>query len=128
MAKLADAYGSGPYAARLAGSNPALPTKMKNYKKFIRKAFVLLLPILLILLFINFAYLQYRQIQNTKWCNEFMQNYVKNPPLDISEFTHKDILFDEVCSPTNYLYGFWPIVAIGALTYIAKKTKKTNDD
>ncbi len=32
VVELADTYGSGPYAARRGGSNPPLPTKIRNYK------------------------------------------------------------------------------------------------
>lgn len=57
-----------------------------------------LLTIAILTFFLAAGYHIYNRIERNAWCNQFMENYLKNPPKDINEYTQKDFAFNELCS------------------------------
>jgi|GEM_PF-4226997 len=54
-----------------------------------------------------------------------MADYTKNPPIDISDYTDRDMTFDGLCSPSDETYAvLGDLFLVSTLVYMLRKKYK----
>ncbi len=77
------------------------------------------LVILIVIIIIFTSHSQYRR---AILCNQFVGNYLNNPPTNIEDYTSQDSTFNEFCGPDNLVYFVLVnLVLVGGLIYLLKK-------
>ena len=84
-----------------------------------------ILIIVILLLIANIGYSAYFSYQRSNFCAQFIINYTESPPINTPDYTRKDYVFNELCSPTNDLYNFSSnLILVGLIIYLLRRKYK----